>query len=128
MKCSLLFYTMAMAVVLAGCSDGDSGDALAVQAPPPVVAGVELNAQPAIAAPPAAAAPLVPAGGSAALPPELAPVQQGLEAFKAQHNRLPNNVEEMVEKKIIAQLPPLPVDKIYFIDHDTGRVMISSGP
>lgn len=87
-------------------------------------------AQSTIAAKPAEAAPAstVPAGGASILPPELAPVQQGLEAFKAQHNRLPNNVEEMVEKKIIPSLPPLPVDKIYFIDHDTGRVMISSGP
>jgi hypothetical protein len=125
MKTSLLL--VAVTLLFIGCGGGDDADSLAVQAPPPAQS-VELAVQPAATSKPAEDKAFVPAGGTSLLPPELAPVQQGLEAFKAQHNRLPNNVEEMVEKKIIPSLPPLPVDKIYFIDHDSGRVMISSGP
>ncbi|MCD6051526.1 MAG: hypothetical protein K0Q55_2935 [Verrucomicrobia bacterium] len=128
MKLNLFAVLTVAAGVLAGCGGREDADTLAVHAPPPPAPGVEIATQPVVETKPAEAAPVVPSGGTSALPPELAPVQQGLEAFKAQHNRLPNNVEEMVEKKIIPALPKLPVDKIYFIDHDTGRVMISSGP
>ncbi len=80
------------------------------------------------AAAPAPGSPAVAEAAAEPVPPELAPLQNGLEEFEKANNRLPNNVQEMVEKKIIKSLPPLPAGKIYYIDHATKRVKIGGGP
>lgn len=67
-------------------------------------------------------------GTPAPVPAALMPVQEGIEAFKVKFGRLPVSVQEMVDKKILTQLPPLPSNKMYVVDHETGQVRVTGNP
>ncbi len=122
-----LLFVLTVSFGLAGC--GGSKEEAPLPSAPPAPASVDIGAAvPAAAVQPTADTSLVEGGIKEEVLPQLAPVQKGIEAFKAKHGRLPNNVFEMVEAGVIAELPKLPPNKIYYMDHDKGTVHVATGP
>jgi len=108
------------ALVCAGCSKPDTTPApVTGNKPAPLPVLTQPNATPEPATTTAASA------ATEAVPPELAPVQQGIKAFQAQHNRAPTSVFELIEKKYLKEMPKVPPGKTLYIDPATGRAQRS---
>lgn len=131
-------YSIALGTVVllgAGCS-GDSDSASSAPAPAAPSANVSMAAPaptaPAVVPPPGQAAPaasITPAAApTVGVTPELTPIQDAVRVFEEKNGRMPDNVEELVSSGIIKELPKLPPDKLYYIDHGTKQVKIGSNP
>lgn len=128
MKTTLSSYGVPLllaAVLLAG-GCGKKADA-PVSVPPRQSAPMPALNQAAAATEPTATAPAS-ATPLPPLPPELAPVEQGIKNFEAQYNRKPSSVFELLEKKCLKEMPKLPPGKTLYIDPATGRAQLNDGP
>ena len=122
---SCLAVSTILGLVMIGCSD-ESKDALPpAQAQKPASVGVSA---PAPATTPAPSNPVANTGNAEAVDPQLAPIQNAVQAFEKQNNRPPVNVEEMVKAGVLKEMPTPPAGKLYYIDQTTKKVRYGSNP